>query len=373
MAGKNPQDTLSDEDRRIYELAFQLSDQIKAKDGTTRNAKGDIERNYQEVEYLGLIYRDGNELKITRLYSSNDPSRVENSRAFGDAGGVENVVGVVHNHPYAHVEIMRDGRNGGQPVPQETAERANRLPSEGDWRMVKENFDGRKDVSLFIFDHESKLRAFDTEARSKWLAEVIGPSIGPRKGQPEYDAPPALDRTLFATSKPPEPTSVDSLPTAAAPILPSPTPTGSPTTAPPPDQASLQSQALYAQAMSNQLPSMQAYPDEQRQQMAGYATFMAAERGWNGIAGIGMNNATATQKAGDLLCIAGKSDNPDPHANGVAVPPDQAMKATPVEWLAQADAARQTLAQTQALTQQLAQSQEQSQSMEQGMVHRLVL
>ncbi len=363
MKGKTHHDMLTTEEQRIYELAFQLSDQIKAKDGTTKNEKGEIERNHQGVEYLGLIYRDGNELKITKLYTSNHSSRVENSHAIADAGGAENIVGVVHNHPEAHVKVM-ENRDG---VTRETAEAANRLPSKGDWKdMAEEYFKGRKDVTLFILDHDGELRAFDTERQRKWLTEVDGEWRGSMQtSPPSYHSPRPLDRSLLMAVEPSE-QNHQGAPTSAA------TPETPPTT---PQQSSRESQYLYAQATERQLPTMQQFSTDDQQRMCAHAVYLGAQRGWSEIEGVAPNNATAHHRAGEFLCVAGKSSNPDPSVNGVAVQMEDALKASPGEWLSKADTARQeyAIAQTQAETQQMTRSQEQSQSMEQGMVHRLVL
>lgn len=335
-------EVVSADDLRIRQLAYELSDAIEAKKGTTRNEKGQVEKSHEQVEYVGLIYRDGDALKATRIHTSNHSSQASIDGALKEAGSAKNVVGVVHNHPDAHVDIVMD-RDG---VSREKAIAANRLPSAGDWKNAKEAFGQREDVTYFVLDPDGKLRSYDYEDRQKWLTQLEGPKVGPDRGNPSLKPAPELERPPLAPS---------------------------PGTEPKPDQASLQSQGLYAQAMSKQLPSMQAYPEETRQQMSAYAACVAAERGWNEITGIGMNNATANQRAGDLLCIAGRSNNPDPHANGVAVSPEQATQASPGEWLAKADTMRETLAQTQAQTQQATQSQQQSQSMEESMVHRRVL
>lgn len=133
----------------------------------------------------------------------------------------------------------------------------------------------------------------------------------------------------------------------------------SPTTQPQSDQSSLESWKLYAQAADRQLSSMNHYTDEDRERMCAHAVFLGAQRGWTGIEGIGPNNATAHHRAGEFLCVAGKSHSPDPSVNGVAVPINNALNASAGEWLNKADTARQEYA----LTKSQAQTQTQSQSL----------
>lgn len=304
------------EELRVKELAFEIAGTIKAKDGTTTNEKGELERSHDDVEYAALIYRDGDTLKATRLYTDNQTSQTTLTAAFAEAGGKQNVVGIVHNHPKAHVKEVESRDH----VSESEAVAANRLPSEGDWDTATRQFGKRKDATHFILDPDGQLRAYDTEDRQKWLTHLKGPQVGPNKGNPDLKSPPALDPPQGAAT---------------------------PSKSPAPDQASLQSQSLYAQASERQLPSMAQQPPEVRAQMAAYATCVAAQMGWREIVGIGMNTSTPTQRGGELLCIAGKSDNPDPHANGLAVPRDTASAATPGEWLAKADLARDSLAQSQ--------------------------
>ena len=330
------------EELRIRQLAYEVSDAIKAKDGTTKNEKGDVEKSHEKVEYVALIYRDGDTLKTTKIYTDNHSSRATLDDALKQAGGAQNVVGVVHNHPDAHVAVV-ESESG---VDNKKAVAVNLLPSRGDWDGAIKIFGDRKDVTYFILGPDDKLRAYDYEDRQKWLTNLEGAKLGPSANNPSLKPASELERPMLAPAQEAEPK---------------------------PEKISQQSQALYAQAMSNQLPSMQAFSEENRQQMSAYAACVAAERGWSEIAGISMNHATATQRAGDLLCIAGRSNNPDPHANGVAVSPEHAIQATPGEWLVKADTMRETLAQTQTQMQQMTQSQQQSQSIEDGMVHRRVL
>ncbi|MBN8494719.1 MAG: hypothetical protein J0M00_25160 [Burkholderiales bacterium] len=177
------------EELRVKELAFEIAGTIKAKDGTTTNEKGELEQSHDDVEYAALIYRDGDTLKATRLYTDNQTSQTTLTAAFAEAGGKQNVVGIVHNHPKAHVKEveLKDGVSKSQAVA------ANRLPSEPDWDLAKKQFDKRKDVTHFILDPDGQLRAYDTEDRQKWLTHLKGPQVGPNKGNPDLKSPPALD------------------------------------------------------------------------------------------------------------------------------------------------------------------------------------
>jgi hypothetical protein len=308
------------EELRAQQLAYELSDAIKAKDGTTKNEKGEIEKRYDEVEYVAVIYRDGDTLRASRLHTINEPSKAPLGLAIKEAGGAENVVGVVHNHPDAHVASQ-----------QGNALAANRLPSSGDWDVAESVFGKRKDVTYFVLDPDDKLRAYDYEDRRKWLTHLEGPKVGPNKGNPDYKSAPELERPMLAPAQGPEPK---------------------------PDQASRQSQELYAQATSKQLPAMQQFSTDDQQRMCAHAVYLGSARGWTGIEGIAPNNATAQHRAGEFLCVAGKSNSPDPAVNGVAVPMSEALKASPAEWLTKADTTRQE----HALTQEQAQTQGQERS-----------
>lgn len=344
------------EDARIRELALSITREITSKDGTTFTPDGKPERSYKEVEYVALIYRDGDQIKTTNIYTDNKTSETSLDRAIEEAKGANNVLAVVHNHPEAHVMITKISGNTSY----DKALAANQLPSDEDWKTAKDHLfgksekDGRpedRDGMLFIISPEGNLRGYDYEDRQKWLMQLNGPSVGANRGNPSLKASPIIED----------------------PTLSAPAPVAPPTNPAAPDQASQESQRLFAQAFDSQLPSMQQYSADDKQRMFAHAVYLGAQRGWTGIEGVAPNNATEHHQAGEFLCVAGKSSSPDPAANGVAVPMENALKATPGEWLAQADTARQTLAQTQAQAQQLAQTQEQSQSVEQGMAHRRVL
>lgn len=313
---------LTEEQQRIQDSAAELARQIKEKTGK-KDADGN-EIDYNKVEYIGVVYRDGDKLKISQLYTKNDEFSAPWEKAFKEAGGEKNIVAVVHNHPKAI------GANSGN---QSDTDQANKLPSDNDWKLAETKFKDRSDVALYILGPDDYLRKYENTDRAKWLREWgdnpndgdgYAPSLGPVVKVPKE--PPRLE---------------------------------DPRT---PEQASTESRQLYAQASSRQLPSMEQHSPESRQQMAAYAACVAAERGWDGVVGVGLNNATATQRGGELLCIAGKSSNPDPHANGVAVPVDVATAASPGQWLAKADVARDTLAQSQAQAQSQQQTQDQTQS-----------
>lgn len=57
---------------------------------------------------------------------------------------------------------------------------------------------------------------------------------------------------------------------------------------------------------------------------------VAYERGFDGIASVGLNRAGDGQYAGESLCVQGRSANPDPYANRVAIPTREATN-EPVE------------------------------------------
>ncbi len=277
MAKQPPAVEMTKDQQEIETLATGLAEDIRTKDGTL-NKKGQLET---KVEYVGVVYRgDDGKLHVTQLYTSNDTSRAPLGDAIKEAGGADRVVAVVHNHPQAHVEKLA---RADPTVSESDQRKGNMLPSEGDWNIAEQQFKKRTDVTYYLLTPDDKLLKYPYAEHAKWDREREGNPL--QKARGNYD--PDFGQEVELPSKRPARQET-----------------------PKPDQASPQSQTLYAQAMSNQLPSMQAYPDETRQQMAAFAATVAVKNSWDGISGIGMNNATATQRAGDLLCIAGKSNNP---------------------------------------------------------------
>lgn len=349
MSNDSKQTDNTQEQARIRELALSLTEQITSKDGTTLSPSGKPEKSYRDVEYVALIYRDGDELKTTRIYTDNMTSQTSLDRAIKEAGGANNVLAVVHNHPEAHVKEV----GGSSKDEYEKALKANRLPSEADWAVARDELfgkdkkDGRpkdRDGTLFIIDPEGHLRGYEYEDRSKWLTQLKGPSVGSGQGNPTLKASPIIQ---------------DAPMLAPAPSAP---PAGQPANQATPDQSSREMLNLFTQAADRQLPSMQQYSADDQQRMFPHAAYLGAQRGWTGIEGIAPNNATEFHRAGEFLCVAGRSDSPDPSVNGASVPMSDALKASPQEWLAQADVARQELAQTQVQRQTQTHTQDVQQS-----------
>jgi hypothetical protein len=331
---KDPKEApLTAEQLEIRRLAYQLTDMIEAKDGKTRDGKGNLEPSHQDFEYVAVVYRDGDTLKIGRLHTSNQTSEAPLGRAL-DEVGAENVVAVVHNHPMAHVDKEYERNNKIRS--KDLILDANMMPSTGDWEKAKSAFGDRMDVTYFLLDPKGDVRAYEYADREKWYSMVH-----------------ESKRELFTNTYDPKP----------APIIPRPAATQEPTTASQTSDASSQSQRLYAQATDHQLPSMQQFSDADRHRMCAHAVYLGAQRGWSEIEGVAPNNATAHHRAGEFLCVAGKSNSPDPTVNGAAVPMENALKASPGEWLGKADTARQeyAIAQTQAQTQTQQQMQTQTQ------------
>ncbi len=275
--------------------------------------------DHRRAESVGVVYRDGDTLRVTQLYSSGHVDQAPLGDAIRAAGGASNVVAVVHNHPYAIGET-------GNAEPNDTR-KANMLPSANDWNRSAREF-GQRDVPLFIVGPDDRLRRYESADREQWLGELEVPRVGNRRFDP------------------------DSGPTVRMPDHAPPRAEG-----PGPEVAHAQTRQLYDQALSTQIPPLCERPDQDRQQAAGYATYLATERGFSDITGVGLNRA-----GGELLCIAGRSGNPDPHANAIAVPAAEAAGASPDEWLRRADASRSDQARESVQSKEPALAQETAQS-----------
>lgn len=172
MANEQKKAGMTQDETRIQQIALSVAAQITSKDGTTFNSDGKPEKSYREVEYVALIYRNGGELKATGIHTDNNTSQTSLNKAIAEAGGANNVVAVVHNHPEAHVKITQATGH----VSYETARAANRLPSEADWAVAKNELFGKdkdkgrpedKEGTLFIIAPQGKLRAYDYEDKGK--------------------------------------------------------------------------------------------------------------------------------------------------------------------------------------------------------------
>lgn len=155
-----------------WTLAIALAQEIRARG------------NHDKVEYVAAIYRDGDTLRATELFTENNHFRADAAPAIAAAGGADRVVALVHNHP---MEIVRRADNQPDTLA------ANRLPSENDWNSARAQFGERSDASLFVLGPDDRLRRYEYEDRQRWVREVVpGPfdrdGYNPRPG-PTIDLP----------------------------------------------------------------------------------------------------------------------------------------------------------------------------------------
>lgn len=336
MAKQSPAVEMTEEQKRIEELAVGLAEEIRAKHGTL-NKKGKLETS---VEYVGVVYRDKEgTLRVTELHTINDTSKAPLGDAIKEAGHADRVVAVVHNHPETHVDKVTAENPGASESDQR---KNNKLPSKDDWENAEKKFGDRTDVTYYLLTPDDRLLKYPYAERKDWDREREGDRFQKARGNYNPDFGQEVELPSKRRTQSDAQTQESNAPT--------------------PNQASPQNQALYAQATERQLPTMQQYSTEDQQRMCAHAVYLGAQRGWSGIEGVAPNNATPHHRAGEFLCVAGKSDSPDPAANGVAVPMSDALKAAPGEWLNKADTARQEYALTQSQAQSMQQTQDQAQS-----------
>lgn len=287
------------EDRRVQELAIELAQAIRARS------------DHDKVEYVAAIYRDGDTLRATELFTENNHFRADAAPAIAAAGGADRVVGLVHNHP---MEIVRLADNQPDTLA------ANRLPSENDWNSARAQFGERTDASLFVLGPDDRLRRYEYEDRQRWVREVVpGPfdrgGYNPRPG-------PTIELPALRVERESAPAGGQEDRGGAA--GPAPTAAGLVD----PRAGRLHAEARQAVAEMESGLGIAWNPNSER--AAACVGRVAHERGFDGIVAVGLNRAGDGQQAGELLCIQGRSANPDPYANRATIPTREAMN-TPVE------------------------------------------
>lgn len=282
---------------QTQELAKQLALEIKNKDDHTK------------AEYVAVVYREGAELKTTPLYTKADPFAAPLGESIKAAGGVGNVLAVVHNHTKENARLSAD--------PEATLKR-DELPSSrpyakgrpGDWDTAKDLFGDRSDVAYYLLDPQDKLRRYDYADREAWIRESRPPSaIETARGGKTYHPAPAIDL---------QPDPAVRMPTAPA----------EPPTPSDPRAAKIHAEARAAVAAMESGLNIAWNPNSER--IAACVGRVAHERGFDGIVSVGLNRASDGQQAGESLCIQGRSANPDPYANSATIPTREAMN-TPVD------------------------------------------
>lgn len=269
-------DPITNEEQTIQALAVETAQAIR------------LRPDHDRVEYVAAIYRDGDTLRVTRLFTENNHFRADAAPAIAAAGGADRVVALVHNHP---MEIVR--RSDNQP----DTLAANRLPSENDWNSARAQFADRTDVSLFVLGPDDELRRYDYDDRHKWLREARpGPfdrdGYNPRPA-PAIDVPASPAERTSALEGGREDANVSELHA----------------------QARLATQRMEA-ARGHEW-------NRESERMAACAAYLGERDGFEEIVSVGLNAQTRDHRAGELLCVQGRSRNPDPYANLAMVPMTQ--------------------------------------------------
>lgn len=121
--------------------------------------------NVSNVEYMSIIYRraDGS-IGTTSMASSGEVDAISNAeiqRVVNEAGGTQNIIGMIHNHPMA---IVNDSSDPSISLT------ANKMPSNNDWRAAEVLFQGRTDpnYSLYVVGPDKVLREYDYKDRAVW-------------------------------------------------------------------------------------------------------------------------------------------------------------------------------------------------------------
>lgn len=282
---------------QTQELAKQLARQIVAKPDHTA------------AEYVAVVYRDGDELKATPLYTTGNPSSAPLDRAIIAAGGKENVVAVVHNHTQKNAEASLDAA-ATLKRDELPSSRPDNKRQPGDWDVAKNLFGDRTDVAYYLIDPNDKLRRYDYADREAWMRETRTPTYieTARGGRTLHPAP-----------------AIDLQPDPAVRMPPAPAATPTPTD---PHAAKLHAEARQAVAAMESNLGIAWNPNSER--VAACVGRVAHERGFDGIVSVGLNRASDGQQAGEQLCIQGRSANPDPYANRATVAAREATN-TPVE------------------------------------------
>lgn len=295
------------------ELAKDLARQIDAK------------KDHEKVEYVAVVYKDGDELKTTQLFSKGSYNSAPLSDAIAAAGGKDKVLAVVHNHTQKNVDMQFD---------KSTAQAMERLPSSrphdkdnpADWDVARKQFGDRTDVAYYLLDPKDKLRRYDYADREHWIDEVK-PATGREAASGSKTFHPAPEMDMQPSLKPAEP---------------SPTPASTPAlgdatvSLSDPRATRLQTQAHEAVAQMEAGLGVAWTGNSER--VAACVGRLAYQQGFDGIVAVAPNRATADHAAGELICVQGRSSSPDPYANRAIVATAEAM-ATPVE-----ESQRQTLA-----------------------------
>lgn len=287
------------------ELAKDLARQIEAK------------KDHEKVEYVAVVYKDGNELKTTQLFSKGSYNYAPLSDAIAAAGGKDKVLAVVHNHTQKNVDMQFD-KSTAQAMEQLPSSRPHDKNNPADWDAAQTAFGDRTDVAYYLLDPKDKLRRYDYADREHWIDEVR-PANAFEAGHGGKNYHPAPEMDMQPSQKP-----------AAPSTTPAPTP-GSADAAPSlsdPRAVRLHDQSNAAVAQMEAGLGVAWNGNSER--VAACVGRLAYQHGFDDIVAVAPNRATADHAAGELICVQGRSTSPDPYANRAVIATAEAM-ATPVE------------------------------------------
>lgn len=141
-----------------------------------------------DVEYVAVIYVDqSGQLKESGLHTSATHRGAPLSDAVQATPGYASVVAIVQNHPRRLVE--------DSPV-QDVASQIERMPSDNDWNIARNQFKGRTDATHYILGPDDRLRKYPFAEMQHWEHQndpqkFRRPQHRPRFGE-EIDIPQAL-------------------------------------------------------------------------------------------------------------------------------------------------------------------------------------
>jgi hypothetical protein len=287
------------------ELAKNLAMQIEA------------EKDHRKVEYVGVVYKDGDELKTTRLFSTGSYNSAPLDQAIAAAGGKGNVLAVVHNHTQKNVDMQFD-KSTAQAMEQLPSSRPNDEKNPADWDAAQMAFGDRTDVAYYLLDPKDKLRRYDYADREHWIDEVRpANAFESGHGGKTYHPAPVMD--MQPSLKPAEPSTTPASTPALADAAPS---------LSDPRAARLQTQSH--EAVAQMEAGLGVAWNGNSERVAACVGRLAYQHGFDDIVAVAPNRATADHAAGELICVQGRSSSPDPYANRAIVATAEAM-ATPVE------------------------------------------
>ncbi|MGH8079458.1 MAG: XVIPCD domain-containing protein, partial [Lysobacter sp.] len=282
------------------ELAKDLARQIEAK------------KDHRDAEYVAVVYRSGGELKMTQLHTIGSAFSAPLQKAIDEAGGADNVLAVVHNHTQKNAEKSFD-KSATLKHDELPSSRPHDKSLPADWDAAQARFGDRTDVAYYLLDPNDKLRRYDYADREVWIREVQPPTRfeAMRGGKSLHPAPELDMKPSPAQAESPTPPAADTAPALS-------------------DPRALRLQTQARDAIAGMQTGLAVGENGNSERAAACVGRLAYQQGFDEIVSVAPNQATAAHAAGDLLCVQGRSSNPDPYLNRAVIPTAEAL-ATPVE------------------------------------------